>query len=127
MTTSDTSRPSSSITWALWLLIIVLFSTLIAACVAALKYVTGTGIIDAILFAGAAFGATAGLCFAAVGAVTALRNQTETNVGRSAPPVPAAQEHDRAGPPTVRGGARSGRLRSPDRRRGAAPEVGVDS
>ncbi|SDD76734.1 hypothetical protein [Streptomyces prasinopilosus] len=71
MTTSDTS-PSS--TWVLWLLIIVLFSTLIAACVAALKYMTGTGIADAILFAGAAFGATAGLCFAAVGAVTALRN-----------------------------------------------------
>lgn len=73
MTTSGTSRPSSS-AWALWLLIIVLFSTLIAACVAALKYVTGTGIADAILFAGAAFGATAGLCFAGVGAVTALRN-----------------------------------------------------
>ncbi|MER6108553.1 hypothetical protein [Streptomyces hirsutus] len=71
MTTSDTS-PSG--TWVLWLLIIVLFSTLIAACVAALKYMTGTGIADAILFAGAAFGATAGLCFAAVGAVTALRN-----------------------------------------------------
>ena len=71
MTTSDTS-PSS--TWVLWLLIIALFSTLIAACVAALKYMTGTGIADAILFAGAAFGATAGLCFAAVGAVTALRN-----------------------------------------------------
>ncbi|MFD5657306.1 hypothetical protein [Streptomyces hirsutus] len=71
MTTSDTS-PSS--TWVLWLLIIVLFSTLIAACVAALKYMTGTGIADAILFAGAAFGATAGFCFAAVGAVTALRN-----------------------------------------------------
>ncbi|MDN3254682.1 hypothetical protein [Streptomyces sp. MA25(2023)] len=74
MTTSGTSRPSSSSTWALWLLIIVLFSTLIAACVAALKYVTGTGIADAILFAGAAFGATAGPCFARMGAVTALRN-----------------------------------------------------
>jgi hypothetical protein len=74
MTTSGTSRPSSSSAWALWLLIIVFFSTLIAACVAALKYVTGTGIADAILFAGAAFGATAGLCFAGVGAVTALRN-----------------------------------------------------
>ncbi|WAX77521.1 hypothetical protein [Streptomyces sp. KMM 9044] len=76
MTTSGTSRPSSSSSsraWALWLLIIVLFSALIAACVAALKYVTGTGIADAVLFAGAAFGAAAGLCFAAVGAVTALR------------------------------------------------------
>lgn len=40
MTTSGTSRPSSSSAWALWLLITVLFSTLIAACVAALKYVT---------------------------------------------------------------------------------------
>jgi hypothetical protein len=77
MTTSDTSRPSPSSAWALWLLIIVLFSALIAACTAALKYTTGTGIVDAILFAGAAFGATAGLCFAAVGAITTLRNRTE--------------------------------------------------
>ncbi|MEU6530782.1 hypothetical protein ABZ869_16540 [Streptomyces sp. NPDC046928] len=74
MTTSDSSRTSPASAWALWLLIIVLFSTLIAACVAALKYMTGTGVIDALLFAGAAFGATAGLCFAAVGAVTALRD-----------------------------------------------------
>ncbi|MFE4952573.1 hypothetical protein ACFRCW_00320 [Streptomyces sp. NPDC056653] len=74
MTTSDTTRPSPSIAWALSLLIIVLFPTLVAACVAALKYVTGTGIADVILYAGTAFGTTAGLCFAAVGAVTALRN-----------------------------------------------------
>ncbi|MER6104792.1 hypothetical protein ABT115_21335 [Streptomyces sp. NPDC001832] len=74
MATSDTTRPSPSIARALWLLITVLFSVLVAACAAALKYETGTGIADVILYAGTAFGATAGLCFAAVGAVTALRN-----------------------------------------------------
>ena len=73
MTSSDTTGPASSITSALWLLIIILFSALVAVCVAALKYATGTGIADVILYAGTAFGATAGLCFAAVGAVKTLR------------------------------------------------------
>lgn len=89
MTTNDATRLSRSVVWALWLLVIVLFSTLVAVCVAALKYATGTGIADLILYAGGAFGAAAGLCFAAVGAVTTLRNWTATGDQRNQPCVSA--------------------------------------
>ncbi|MGW2034773.1 hypothetical protein [Streptomyces sp. NPDC001811] len=85
MTTTDPTRLSRSVAWALWLLVIVLFSLLVAVCVAALKYATGTGIADLILYAGGAFGTTAGLCFAAVGAVTTLRNWTMTDDHRNLP------------------------------------------
>ncbi|MER5432024.1 hypothetical protein [Streptomyces sp. NPDC002588] len=85
MTTTDPARLSRSVAWALWLLVIVLFSTLVAVCVAALKHATGTGIADLILYAGGAFGTTAGLCFAAVGAVTTLRNWTATDDHRNLP------------------------------------------
>ncbi|MFI7318065.1 hypothetical protein [Streptomyces venezuelae] len=89
MTTNDPTRLSRSVVWALWLLVIVLFSTLVAVCVAALKYATGTGIADVILHAGGAFTAAAGLCFAAVGAVTTLRNWTTTGDNRNQPCAPA--------------------------------------
>ncbi|MEV6963388.1 hypothetical protein AB0M97_30400 [Streptomyces sp. NPDC051207] len=79
MTAPDTTRLSRSVAWALWLLVIVLFSMLVAVCVAALKHATGAGIAELILYAGGAFGATAALCFAAVGAVTTLRNWTTTD------------------------------------------------
>lgn len=85
MTTNDPTRLSRSVVWALWLLVIVLFSTLVAVCVAAVKYATGTGIADLILCAGRAFGAAAGLCFAAVGAVRTLRNWTATGDHRNQP------------------------------------------
>ncbi|MEV5143449.1 hypothetical protein AB0L14_03150 [Streptomyces sp. NPDC052727] len=85
MTTTDPTRLSRSVAWALWLLVIVLFSLLVAVCVAALKYATGTGIADLILYAGGAFGTTAGLCFAAVGAVTTLRNWTMADDHRNLP------------------------------------------
>ncbi|MGW1956111.1 hypothetical protein ACWCPI_25750 [Streptomyces sp. NPDC001920] len=85
MTTTDPTRLSRSVVWALWLLVIVLFSMLVAMCVAALKHATGAGIADSILYAGGAFGTTAGLCFAAVGAVTTLRNWTRTDDHRDAP------------------------------------------
>ncbi|MFE2098841.1 hypothetical protein [Streptomyces sp. NPDC059468] len=85
MTTTDPTRLSRSVAWALWLLVIVLFSMLVAVCVAALKYATGAGIADLILYAGGAFGTTAGLCFAAVGAVTTLRNWTTTDDHRNLP------------------------------------------
>ncbi|MFI6138483.1 hypothetical protein ACIBCC_09905 [Streptomyces griseus] len=73
MTSSDATRPSATVTRVLWLLIITLFSTLVATCVAALKYAAGAGVPDVILSAGTAFGAAAGLCFAALGTVAALR------------------------------------------------------
>ncbi|CAM5314270.1 hypothetical protein [Streptomyces fumanus] len=85
MTANDSTRLSRSVVWALWLLVIVLFSTLVAVCVAALKYATGTGIADLLLYAGGAFGAAAGLCFAAVGAVRTLRNWTATDDQRNQP------------------------------------------
>ncbi|WP_180303722.1 hypothetical protein [Streptomyces sp. JV178] len=85
MTATDPMRLSRSVAWALWLLVIVLFSMLVAVCVAALKYATGARIPDSMLYAGGAFGTTAGLCFAAVGAVTTLRNWTTTDDHRDPP------------------------------------------
>jgi hypothetical protein len=49
------SEPANS-TWIAWLLAIVLFSALIAACVGFLKALDGSPVIDAVLAAGAAFG-----------------------------------------------------------------------
>lgn len=88
MTAPHPTSLSRSVAWALWLLVIVLFSMLVAVCVAALKHTTGAGIADLILYAGGAFGTTAGLCFAAVGAVTALRNWTTTEDHRNLPREP---------------------------------------
>ncbi|MFC7932629.1 hypothetical protein [Streptomyces cinereoruber] len=69
-------HPAPPRTWVLWMVIIVLFSALVAVCVAVLKHKSGAGTADTILYAGGAFGATSGLCFAAVGAVASLRGRT---------------------------------------------------
>ncbi|MCP9958090.1 MULTISPECIES: hypothetical protein [Streptomyces] len=79
MTRSNAAHASPSVIRALWLLVIVLFSTLVAVCVGALKHATGTRFADVVLCAGNAFGATAGLCFGAVGAVAVLRSGTAGN------------------------------------------------
>ncbi|MFI0487071.1 hypothetical protein [Actinomadura sp. 9N215] len=51
----------------------VLFSTLIAACVGFLKALDGSRATDAVLSAGAAFGGAALLCLAVVPVVQQLR------------------------------------------------------
>lgn len=72
-TTSATESANSA--WVPWLLVIVLFSTLIAACVGFLKALSHSSAADAVLSAGAAFGGTALLCLAAVPVVQQLRQR----------------------------------------------------
>ncbi|MFB6598235.1 hypothetical protein [Streptomyces diastaticus] len=83
MNTSHQSSPPSSPSlsqppnsaWIPWLLVMVLFSALVAACVGFLKTLAGTPVSGALLAAGAAFGGTALLCLAAVPVVQQLRQR----------------------------------------------------
>ncbi|MFE9046528.1 hypothetical protein [Streptomyces sp. NPDC007818] len=65
------SRPHSN--WIPWLLVMILFSALVATCTGFLTTLDGTPPSKALLQAGAAFGSTALLCLAAVPAIHQLR------------------------------------------------------
>ncbi|TYB45760.1 hypothetical protein FXF69_19100 [Actinomadura chibensis] len=76
MTTSHSPRPlPPNSAWIPWLLVMVLFSTLIAVCVGFLKALDGSLAADAVLSAGAAFGGAALLCLAVVPVVQQLRQR----------------------------------------------------
>ncbi|MEV6357281.1 hypothetical protein [Streptomyces hydrogenans] len=64
-------RPNSN--WIPWLLVMILFSALVATCTGFLTSLDGTPPSKALLQAGAAFGSTAILCLAAVPAIHQLR------------------------------------------------------
>lgn len=66
---------SANSAWIPWLLVMVLFSVLVAVCVGFLKALNGSSSADAVLSAGAAFGGTALLCLAAVPVVQQLRQR----------------------------------------------------
>uniref|UniRef100_A0AAU3H5A6 Uncharacterized protein n=2 Tax=Streptomyces sp. NBC_01401 TaxID=2903854 RepID=A0AAU3H5A6_9ACTN len=76
MTSPTTPSPVSAShahTWALWLLVMVLFSLVVALVVILLKLQSGAGPADAALAGGTAFGATMGICLGAVAAIRELR------------------------------------------------------
>ncbi|MFB7913874.1 hypothetical protein [Streptomyces sp. NPDC056061] len=62
--------------WIPWLLVMVLFSALVGACVGFLKALDGTPATGCLLSAGTAFGGTALLCLAVVPAVQQLRRRS---------------------------------------------------
>ncbi|MFJ2296894.1 hypothetical protein [Streptomyces sp. NPDC087894] len=71
---SPTPVPASpSHTWALWLLVMVLFSAVVALTVIMLKAHSGSGLTDAVLAGGTAFGSTMLICLGTVAAVRELR------------------------------------------------------
>jgi hypothetical protein len=70
---STSPPPARSRTWALWLGIVALLSTVVALCVALLKVRAGADMTDAVLSAGAGFAASAGLCLAVPTAVRELK------------------------------------------------------
>jgi membrane protein YdbS with pleckstrin-like domain len=61
--------------WIPWLLVMFLFSLLIAVCAGFLTFLTGTTPPHALLAGGAAFGGAALLCTAVVPAVQQLRRR----------------------------------------------------
>ncbi|MFF4625812.1 hypothetical protein [Nonomuraea jabiensis] len=71
---TSASEPANT-TWIPWLLVMVLFSALVAACVGFLKALDGSPTTDAVLSAGTAFGGAALLCLAAVPVVQQLRQR----------------------------------------------------
>ncbi|MGW1817387.1 hypothetical protein ACWCQM_27920 [Streptomyces sp. NPDC002125] len=76
MTAPTTPPPvpvSPSPTWALWLLVMVLFSVVVALVVVMLKQHSGSGLAEAVLSGGTAFGSTMIICLGAVAAVRELR------------------------------------------------------
>lgn len=72
-TTPSPASASRSHTWVLWLLVMVLFSVVVALIVIMLKQHSGAGPADAALAGGTAFGATIGICLGSVAAVRELR------------------------------------------------------
>ncbi|MFJ7339276.1 hypothetical protein ACIQU3_03045 [Streptomyces sp. NPDC101110] len=62
-------------TWFPWLLVMLLFSLLVAACTGFLKRLGGSTPVDALLAGGAAFGGTALLCLAIVPTIQQLRRR----------------------------------------------------
>ncbi|MGP3749862.1 hypothetical protein [Streptomyces sp. IBSNAI001] len=71
--TPTPAPPSPSHTWALWLLVMVLFSAVVALVVIMLKERSGSGLTDAVLSGGTAFGSTMIICLGTVAAVRELR------------------------------------------------------
>ncbi|MEU4548280.1 hypothetical protein [Nonomuraea dietziae] len=71
---TSASEPANS-TWIPWLLVMALFSALVAACVGFLKALDGSPATDAVLSAGAAFGGAALLCLAVVPVIQQLRQR----------------------------------------------------
>ncbi|MET9595628.1 hypothetical protein ABZY45_32585 [Streptomyces sp. NPDC006516] len=72
-TTPSPAPASHSHTWALWLLVMVLFSTVVALAVITLKQHSGSGLADAVLSGGTAFGSTMIICLGAVAGIRELR------------------------------------------------------
>jgi hypothetical protein len=76
---TDPDNPASAGTtdgaWIPWLLVMFLFSLLVAVCVGFLKSLTGTASAEALLSGGAAFGGTALLCLGVVPVVEQLRRR----------------------------------------------------
>ncbi|MFF5447105.1 hypothetical protein [Streptomyces sp. NPDC012888] len=79
MTASDeTTQPHAPNTlpvWVLWLLIMILFSLVVALFVSLLESRTGAALPEVIRSGGTGFATAAGLCLAAVSAVRELRNR----------------------------------------------------
>lgn len=72
-TTPSPAPASSSHTWVLWLLVMVLFSVVVALVVIMLKQHSGSGLADAVLSGGGAFGTTMIICLGAVASIRELR------------------------------------------------------
>lgn len=70
---STSPPPARSRTWALWMAIAALLSTVVALCVALLKVQAGVETTDVVLSAGAGFATSAGLCLAVPAAVRELK------------------------------------------------------
>ncbi|WP_328742310.1 hypothetical protein OG301_15625 [Streptomyces platensis] len=70
------TSPRPANTWVPWLLAMAFFSLVVAMAVGILKSHAGTGLAEAVLAGGTAFGATMGVCLAAVTAVKELRKIT---------------------------------------------------
>lgn len=68
------AEPTNS-SWIPWLLVMVLFSALVGACVGFLKALNGSSSADAVLSAGTAFGGAALLCLAVVPVVQQMRQR----------------------------------------------------
>jgi uncharacterized membrane protein YadS len=66
---------SADSTWIPWLLVMALFSALVATCVGFLKVLEGSSAVSALLSAGAAFCGAALLCLAVVPVVQQLRQR----------------------------------------------------
>ncbi|MFD8799952.1 hypothetical protein [Streptomyces atroolivaceus] len=76
MTSPTTPSPTSasrSHTWVLWLMVMVLFSAVVALVAIMLNVRSGAGLADATLSGGTAFGATMVGCLTAVAAIKELR------------------------------------------------------
>ncbi|WP_329239458.1 hypothetical protein OG488_38990 (plasmid) [Streptomyces sp. NBC_01460] len=69
---SPAPAPASH-TWAVWLLVMVLFSVVVALLVIMLKQHSGSGLADAVLSGGAAFGSTMFVCLGVVAGIRELR------------------------------------------------------
>lgn len=69
---SPAPAPTSH-TWAVWLLVMVLFSVVVALVVIMLKQHSGSGLADAVLSGGTAFGSTMFVCLGVVAGIRELR------------------------------------------------------
>ncbi|MEV0011099.1 hypothetical protein AB0M10_28665 [Streptomyces sp. NPDC051840] len=79
---SSTAPPvaphSPSPAWVPWLLVMVLFSTVVALAVIMLKEHSGSGLTEAVLSGGGAFGGTMVICLGVVAAVRELRGPSRS-------------------------------------------------
>ncbi|MFJ4676306.1 MULTISPECIES: hypothetical protein [unclassified Kitasatospora] len=71
---TDTASSTDS-AWIPWLLVMLLFSLLVAVCVGFLKRLGGSALVDALLEGGAAFGGSALLCLGVVPVIQQLRRR----------------------------------------------------
>ncbi|MFD5316856.1 hypothetical protein [Streptomyces sp. NPDC127098] len=67
------ARRTTSHAWVLWMLIVGLFSLVVALCAGILSSADGASLARAVLHGGAAFASTAGLSLGALGAASTLR------------------------------------------------------
>ncbi|MFD8346017.1 hypothetical protein ACFV2C_27525 [[Kitasatospora] papulosa] len=73
--TSPSPAPSpASHTWAIWLLVMVLFSVVVALVVIMLKEHSGSGLADVVPSGEAAFGSTMAVCLGVVSGIRELRS-----------------------------------------------------
>lgn len=74
-TSASTGTGTTDGAWIPWLLVMLLFSLLVAVCVGFLKRLGGSTSVDALLGGGAAFGGSALLCLGVVPVVQQLRRR----------------------------------------------------